>query len=550
MSDEQRSSKAINGDAQTNYERAVQRVTLMASGDPAWDLSPADLTCLKVVLDALDALTEGARSRPGSPVHESAVDNRTEAALESESRPGPDQTKIAQYAGEMPTGWDLRVNADGSWFVEGPWFNTRQEARIAFFDLNRPPRMVTDPDWWKKCPWRTGMRAWVTDPNVLREWRGRFGTVKGILEHEVKLELDGDGRPEVWFSKSSVAPTVDRSRPGSGEPEKRTPCGVCDGYTTETTAWHRQGCPRWDALRSGSAQPACALRDAVERALRASGTTYVLDATPEEADDIVRAYEDSRCGSALVSSAVPPAPRTCSSCGHAKPVGSMGRCDECQSRVDDDDQRAAAPPSYRADMTRIATALGLADSVADVGHILGAIDEMRATDGAAPTAAIVDTDNVLDAIEAQRTERIRRAVAASPGVAAYARRMADERNEWEARHRELAGEVLGYAIDRGIPSTDARVAVDCIRQLRAGLNKRPALNADETAQASVVVAALDVALAGIVWLSTRTKTRRGYFGTKNRNPHRDAEASLIRAIRALPDGMAAPCARADQEKKT
>ena len=64
-----------------------------------------------------------------------------------------------------------------------------------------------------------------------------------------------------------------------------------------------------------------------------------------------------------------------------------------------------------------------------------------------------------------------RSSAASTDDAAYARRMADERNEWESRYRELAAEVLGYAIDQGIPSTDARSAVECIRQLRAALNK-------------------------------------------------------------------------------
>lgn len=56
---EARSGEAApNGNAQANYERAVQRVTLMASGSPTWDLSPADLTCLKVVLDALQAMTD------------------------------------------------------------------------------------------------------------------------------------------------------------------------------------------------------------------------------------------------------------------------------------------------------------------------------------------------------------------------------------------------------------------------------------------------------------------------------------------------------------
>ncbi len=59
--EKQRTGDAPN--AQTKYEHAVMRVTLMASGDPTWDLSPSDLTCLKVVLDALNAMTDGMRLR-------------------------------------------------------------------------------------------------------------------------------------------------------------------------------------------------------------------------------------------------------------------------------------------------------------------------------------------------------------------------------------------------------------------------------------------------------------------------------------------------------
>jgi hypothetical protein len=62
----------------------------------------------------------------------------------------------------------------------------------------------SNPDWWKSDPWRVGMRARVTSPDVLKEWRDRDGTVSGILENEVRLELDGDGRPLVWFLKSQV----------------------------------------------------------------------------------------------------------------------------------------------------------------------------------------------------------------------------------------------------------------------------------------------------------------------------------------------------------
>lgn len=78
--------------------------------------------------------------------------------------------------------------------------------------------MDDDLDWWKKCPWRIGMHARVTSPDVLKEWRDRLGTVVGIMGHEVKLELEGDGRPMIWIRKSDVAPTTIESPPPAPAP--------------------------------------------------------------------------------------------------------------------------------------------------------------------------------------------------------------------------------------------------------------------------------------------------------------------------------------------
>ncbi len=48
------------------------------------------------------------------------------------------RTVVAQYAGELPEGWDLMEKDNGhAWCAEGPWFNTRQEARVALFEALR-----------------------------------------------------------------------------------------------------------------------------------------------------------------------------------------------------------------------------------------------------------------------------------------------------------------------------------------------------------------------------------------------------------------------------
>lgn len=58
--------------------------------------------------------------------------------------------------------------------------------------------LPSDPDWRRRCPWRIGMVADVTDG----DWKGRKGSVESILEHEVRLELFADGRPLVWVKKA------------------------------------------------------------------------------------------------------------------------------------------------------------------------------------------------------------------------------------------------------------------------------------------------------------------------------------------------------------
>ena len=53
------------------------------------------------------------------------------------------ETVVSQPGGEMPAGWYIKFRDKGAcWFIESPTFASWQDARIAFFDLNPPPRKV------------------------------------------------------------------------------------------------------------------------------------------------------------------------------------------------------------------------------------------------------------------------------------------------------------------------------------------------------------------------------------------------------------------------
>ncbi len=55
------------------------------------------------------------------------------------------ETRVAEYAGSLPAGWNIFQSAPGVWSVCGPNCSSHQEARISFFDVAapRPPRPET-----------------------------------------------------------------------------------------------------------------------------------------------------------------------------------------------------------------------------------------------------------------------------------------------------------------------------------------------------------------------------------------------------------------------
>lgn len=98
---------------------------------------------------------------------------------------------------------------------------------------------------------------------------------------------------------------------------------------------------------------------------------------------------------------------------------------------------------YRADMRRIAEALGLADSVADIGHILGAIDELAAERDKYEACAMRNRGRI-------EGEAVKRIVA---WLRADAKRCRDRGESWKVPSTDAAvaahTEIYADAIERG-----------------------------------------------------------------------------------------------------